>query len=108
MRKSKLWYIPPERIKQFRENDRRVLRVMKQRKDAEMFRKRSKKQKITYDKTGKIPVIRASICTGEKVAGFKDEKTGKFDDLMLIRNTQDFQEFLCRYQVEETEIKREW
>ena len=84
MRKSKLWYIPPERIKQFRENDRRVLRVMKQRKDAEMFRKRSKKQKITYDKTGKIPVIRASLCTGEKVAGFKDEKTGKFDDLIRL------------------------
>ena len=108
MRKSKLWYIPPERIKQFRENDRRVLRVMKQRKDAEMFRKRSKKQKITYDKTGKIPVIRASLCTGEKVAGFKDEKTGKFDDLMLIRNTSDLAEFLSLYDVAEEQIRREW
>ncbi|HBN57343.1 MAG TPA: aspartate dehydrogenase, partial [Lachnospiraceae bacterium] len=42
-----------------------------------MFGKRNRKQKTTYDKTGKIPVIRASICTREKVAGFKDEKTGK-------------------------------
>ena len=69
---------------------------------------RKKEKKPVYDKTGKIPVIRSSICTGEQVAGFKDIVSGKFEELMLIRNTQDFQEFLCRYQVEETEIKREW
>ena len=62
----------------------------------------------TYDKEGKIPVIRASICTGEKVAGFKDEGTGKFEDLMLIRTDADLQEFLRRYQVEEGEIRKEW
>ncbi len=62
----------------------------------------------TYDKEGKIPVIRASICTGEKVAGFKDEATGKFEDLMLIRSDADLQEFLRKYQVEEGEIRKEW
>lgn len=61
-----------------------------------------------YNKEGKIPVIRASICTGEKVAGFKDEATGKFEDLMLIRSDADLQEFLRKYQVEEGEIRKEW
>lgn len=73
-----------------------------------LFGKRRKQPAAGYDKSGKIPVIRSSICTGEQVAGFKDTASGKFEELMLIRNTQDFQEFLCRYQVEETEIKREW
>ena len=73
-----------------------------------LFGKRRKPPAADYDKSGTIPVIRSSICTGEQVAGFKDIVSGKFEELMLIRNTQDFQEFLCRYQVEETEIKREW
>ena len=54
------------------------------------------------------PILRCSICTGEQVAGFKDPASGKFEELMLIRDSRDFQEFLRRYQVEETEIKREW
>ena len=29
-----------------------------------------KKSPIAYDKTGKVPVIRTSICTGEQTAGF--------------------------------------
>ena len=55
----------------------------------------------------KIPVIRSSICTGEQVAGFKDS-SGKFEKLMLILDDKDLSEFLSRYQVEKTEIKREW
>lgn len=31
----------------------------------------------TYDREHMKPVIRASICTGEEVAGFKDIRTGK-------------------------------
>ena len=62
----------------------------------------------TYDKEGKIPVIRASICTGEKVAGFKDEQTGKFQELMVIRTGEDMKRFLKMYGVREEEIKKEW
>ena len=62
----------------------------------------------TYDKSGKIPVIRSSICTGEQVTGFKDSVSGKFEELMLIRDGKDLSEFLHRYQVKESEIKREW
>lgn len=74
-----------------------------------MFKRLTKKTILCdYDKKGKIPVIRASICTGEKVAGFKDEATGKFEDLMLIRNDGDLKEFLRVYQVEEEEVRKEW
>lgn len=69
---------------------------------------RPKKQAPAYDKAGKIPVIRSSICTGEQVAGFKDPATGKFHELMLIRNRGDLLSFLAQYQVEESEIQREW
>ena len=73
-----------------------------------MFGRRKKPPVSTYDKSRKIPVIRSSICTGEQVAGFKDPVSGKFDELMLIRDKKDLSEFLYRYQVEENEIKREW
>ena len=38
--------------------------------DKGMFHK--KVQKETYDRANQKPVIRSNICTGEKVAGFKD------------------------------------
>ena len=73
-----------------------------------MFGRRKQPAMSPYNKTGKIPVIRSSICTGEQVAGFKDSASGKFEELMLIRDGKDLSEFLHRYQVEENEIKREW
>ena len=73
-----------------------------------MFGRRKKLEMIPYDKSGKIPVIRCSICTGEQVAGFKDPVSGKFQELMLLRDDRDYSEFLRQYQVEESEIKREW
>ena len=72
-----------------------------------LFRKR-KDPVSSYDKSEKIPTIRSSICTGEQVAGFKDPVSGKFEELMLVRDGRDFQEFLRRYQVKESEIRREW
>ena len=73
-----------------------------------MFWKRKKRVKTVYDKAGKVPVIRSSICTGEQVAGFRDETTGKFQELMLIRTDSDYQEFLRLYEVDESEVRREW
>lgn len=67
-----------------------------------------KKKPIPYDKTGKYPVIRASICTGEQVAGFRDEKTGKFSEIMLIRCEADLQAFLEDYGVAREDVRREW
>ena len=55
----------------------------------------------TYDKENQIPVIRASICTGEQVAGFKDIHLGKFQEVMLIKNTKDLDMFKQRYGITE-------
>ncbi len=69
---------------------------------------RSRVEPVAYDSENQRPVIRASICNGEKVAGFKDIHTGKFTEIMLIRNDRDMQEFLSKYNVSEKDIKREW
>ena len=60
-----------------------------------------KKKAIDYDKTGNTAVLRCSICTGEKVAGFKDDSTGRFEEIMLIRNSSDLEEFKQIYGVDE-------
>lgn len=72
-----------------------------------VFGKR-KRPAIPFDRGGRVPVIRSSICTGEQTAGFKDPASGKFQEYMLIRNDKDLQEFLDRYQVTESELTREW
>lgn len=53
-----------------------------------------------YDPEKQIPVIRASICTGEKVAGFRDKQDGHFTEVMLIRSPKDEQAFREMYGVE--------
>jgi len=70
-----------------------------------MFWGKKKAQKVLVDTEGKIPVIRSSICTGEKVAGFKDMKSGRFEEVMLIRDDNDMEIFLNDYHLEEDEIK---
>ncbi len=73
-----------------------------------MFGWRKKQAEVPYNRGDKIPVIRSSICTGEQVAGFKDPASGKFEELMLLRDDRDFQAFLRLYHVEASEIRREW
>ena len=53
------------------------------------------------------PVIRASICTGEEVAGFKDIRTGKIEEIMLIRSPEDLEKFKEIYEITE-EIAKEY
>lgn len=71
-----------------------------------MFRKKIEKR--TYDKENLKPVIKASICTGEKVAGFKDIRTGKFTEIMLIQDNRDLDAFLEMYDIGVAEISKEW
>ncbi|MBP3603200.1 MAG: aspartate dehydrogenase [Lachnospiraceae bacterium] len=59
-----------------------------------------KKKKLTYDKDNKKPVIKCSICNGEQVAGFKDIRTGEFEEVMLIRNEKDLAQFKEMYGIE--------
>ena len=55
----------------------------------------------TYDKNTKKPVLKCSICNGEQVAGFKDIQTGKFEEVTLIRNAKELEEFMNRYGIKE-------
>ena len=50
-----------------------------------------------FDPEEKTPVIRCSICTGEQVAGFRRKDTGKFEEVMLLRNEGDLQAFRDLY-----------
>ncbi len=51
------------------------------------------------------PVIRSSICTGEKVACMRDRTTGKLQELMLIRSDEDLAVFCRRYHVRAEDVK---
>ena len=61
----------------------------------------------TYDKENKKPVIKASICNGEQVAGFKDIHTGKIEEVMLIKNQADLDVFKKMYGID-GEIEKEY
>ena len=71
-----------------------------------MFRK--KKKQWSFDRENLRPVIRSSICTGERVAGFKNIHTGKFSEVMLIRNGGDLEEFQDTYGISPSEITTEY
>lgn len=71
-----------------------------------MFHKKIKI--IEFDRENQKPVIRSNICTGEKVAGFWDVNTGKFTEIMLIKDNKDLDKFLTEYDISVAEIKTEW
>ena len=45
-------------------------------------------------------IIRSSICTGEKVAWFKNKEDGHFTEVMLIRSYEDELRFKELYNLE--------
>ena len=51
----------------------------------------------TYDQENKKPVIKASICNGEQVAGFKDIHTGRIEEIMLVKKPADLEDFKKMY-----------
>lgn len=65
-----------------------------------MFFRKKEQPKGTYDHENKKPLIKASICNGEQVAGFKDIHTGAFEEVMFIRDSADLAEFKNRYGIE--------
>ena len=64
-----------------------------------MFHRRERKVE-SYDREHWTPVIRSSICTGEKAAGFRENGTGRFQEIMLIRFPADLAEFKARYGIQ--------
>ena len=69
---------------------------------------RRKVKKLAYDRENLKPVIRASICTGEQTAGFRNIHTGKFSEVMLIRYDSDLEEFMEMYDISADEISIEY
>ena len=51
------------------------------------------------------PVIRQSICTGEKTGCMQNRQTGKLTELMLIRNDEDLSRFLREYGLKKSDIE---
>lgn len=70
-----------------------------------MLWKKAKTQ-ASWDKERQIPILHCSICTGEQVAGFKDIDTGKFTEVMVIRNAAELKSFMKKYGIQE--IRKEY
>lgn len=71
-----------------------------------MFGKKTKKE--PYNRELQKPVLHTSICTGEQTAGFRDLRTGKFIDIMLIRDNSDLEAFMEKYDVKISDIIKEY
>ena len=67
-----------------------------------------KKETKSFDRETETPIIRASICTGEQVAGLKDKRTGQFKEILLIRTPEDRRKFLETYGIRPEELKKEY
>ncbi|MCR5595576.1 MAG: aspartate dehydrogenase [Lachnospiraceae bacterium] len=65
-----------------------------------MFGRKKEPEMRTYDRENKRPVLKCSICNGEQVAGFKDIHTGKFEEIMLIRNKSELNSFMEMYGID--------
>ena len=51
------------------------------------------------------PVIRSSICTGEKVACMRERATGKLHEVLFLRDDADLMAFCRRYGISPEQIK---
>ena len=67
-----------------------------------MFGKKNKNSNkdIVFDPEKQYAVIRSSICTGERVAGFKNFSDGHFTEVMLIKSPKDEEIFRETYNLE--------
>ena len=70
-----------------------------------LFKKKSSAK--SYDKDTQKPVIKASICNGEQVAGFKDHNAVKFAEGILLCSAADLDAFRAMYGITE-EITKEY
>lgn len=68
-----------------------------------LFKKKNQIPKYEYNPEKEYAVIRASICTGEQSAGFKDKVTGEFHEIMLIKKESDLDDFKKAFNIEKIE-----
>ena len=76
-----------------------IIKMMK------LFQKKEKHALPAYSLTEYEPVIRSSICTGERVACMRSLESGKLHEIMLIRSDADLEEFCLQYSVKRESIK---
>ncbi len=69
-------------------------------------KKTNQVKKLYYDRESRKPVIRCSICSGEQMAGLKDLRTGHFEEIMLVKNDYDLEQF--KEMVGSDDIPREY
>ena len=78
------------------------------REDMRLFRRSKDRVKLTpgdrklrdaipFDPAAQVAVIRSSVCTGEKAAGFRDAEGKHFTEVMLIRSREDEERFKAIY-----------
>lgn len=63
------------------------------------------REQIPFDPETQYAVIRCSICTGERVAGFKDKTGGHFTEVMYLRTPEDEKRFREIYGLEEVKTE---
>ena len=68
-------------------------------------RKKAREAAVQFDSETQYAVIRSSICTGEKVAGFKNKTNGHFTEVMLIRSAAYEKEFKETCRVESLKVE---
>lgn len=51
------------------------------------------------------PVIRSSICTGEKTACMRDRETGRLREVILLRTDDDLNQFCHAYGLEPGQVR---
>ena len=84
----------------FAQSFEKLIRMAKAKEGAQVGLFKKKTVIKTYDKENKKPVIKASICNGEQVVGFKDIHTGKIEEVMLIKSQADLDEFKKMYGID--------
>lgn len=72
---------------------------------AAILRSRKRSRFPSFDLSEWAPVIRSSICSGEKTAGMKNRSTGRFREIMLIHSEDDIREFCQAYGVDREQIE---
>ena len=55
-----------------------------------MLFQKKKQQKLEYDRENQ----KCSICNGEQVAGLKDLRSGRFHEVMFVRDEKEVKEFM--------------
>ena len=71
-----------------------------------LFKKRPSEAPVQhYPAEDYEPVIRSSICTGEKVACMRERAGGKLHELMLVRDQEDLDRFCRLYAVRREDIR---